>query len=319
MYYKYFLEILIKPFLFFVFIFLFLINTSEAAFKYKLGQKIYGEFRINDRTAIPLPEGEWKVIYRYGENIFRGIHGYMITLVQTSSNNVVKLIEIEKIDSLSTIKGYITSLFIEEIFRPKRHGCVERKYYTLLNYYKSSGISHNCVSIKHIDTNYEMYENEDPNVDMGYLINWVNKNNLDFSDTYLAYDLSLYIPRINDRYVSISFFESPQSFRNYEPINSSESQSEFHPQNINQYPEAKSVMEEWVNYIVHYHRSVEIGLKLKDKYKLDFGVKSNFKQNKDNNNELVEMLKKLNELYKSNVLSKEEFNKAKEKLLNQYN
>ena len=291
-------------------------SISEAAFKYRIGEKISGEFKINDRTAIPLPEGEWKVIYRYGENIFRGIHGYMITLVQTSSNNVVKLIEIEKIDSLYTIKGYITSLFIEEIFRPKRHGCIERKYYTLLKYFKSSGISHNCVSIKHIDTNYELYENEDPNVDMGYLINWVNKNNLDFSDTYLAYDLSLYIPRINDRYVSISFFESPQSFRNYEPINSSESQSEFHPQNINQYPEAKNVMEEWVNYIAHYHQSVEMGLKLKDKYKLDFGDKSNFKQNKDNNNELVEMLERLKSLYNSNVLTEDEFKKAKEKLLN---
>ena len=74
---------------------------------------------------------EWKIIYRYGENIFRGIHGYLITLAQTSENNVVKLIEIEKIDSLSTIKGYITPLFIEEIFKPKRHGCIKRKYYTL--------------------------------------------------------------------------------------------------------------------------------------------------------------------------------------------
>ena len=317
----YFILILIKffnkkLFLSIITILFFSQNISEAAFKYKVGDKIYGDFKINDRTIIPLPEGEWKIIYRYGENIFRGIHGYLITLAQTSESNVVKLIEIEKIDSLSTIKGYITPLFIEEIFKPKRHGCIKRKYYTLLKYYKSSGISHNCVSIKHIDTNYEIYENEDPNVNMGYLINWVINNNLNFSDTYLAYDLSLYIPRITDRYISISFFESPQSFANYEPINNSEAQSEFHPQNIDQYPEAKRVMEEWISYIAYYHQSVENGLKLKDKYKLDFGNNVKFKSKKDDNEDVVEMLERLNNLYKSNVLTKDEFNKAKEKLLN---
>ena len=63
-------------------------NISEATFKYKIGQKIEGDFNISDRNIIPLPEGEWRVIYRYGENIFRGIHGYLITLVQISDNNI---------------------------------------------------------------------------------------------------------------------------------------------------------------------------------------------------------------------------------------
>ena len=45
-----------------------------------------------------------------------------------------------------------------------------------LKYYKSSGITHNCISIKHIDTNYELYENHDPNRNLGYLVNWKEKN-----------------------------------------------------------------------------------------------------------------------------------------------
>lgn len=310
-----------KKLIFLIIIFSFCFqNISVATFKYKIGQKIEGDFNISDRNIIPLPEGEWRVIYRYGENIFRGIHGYLITLVQISDNNITKLLEIEKIDSLSTIKGYLTPLFVEEVFKPKRHGCVDRKYYTLLKYYKSSGITHNCVSIKHIDTNFELFENEDPNNDMGYLINWAKKNNKNYSDSYLAYDLSVYIPRIADRYLSIYLFESPQSFSNYKPIYSSESQSEFHPQNIDKFPKAKSVMEEWINYVAQYHESVEIGLEIKDKYKLDFErIVYSKSQKKNDNLELIEMLEKLNNLYKSNVLTTDEFIKAKEKLLNQNN
>ena len=320
MYYKFFLEILIKPFSLFIFIFMSFINTTEAAFKYKLGQKIYGDFNITNRVSIPLPDGEWKVIYRYGEHIFRGIHAYTITLAQVSNNNVIKLFDIEKVEGLSAILGYMTPLIIQTVFKPKRHGCVERKYYTLLKYYKSSGITHNCVSIKHIDTNYELFENDDPDINLGYLINWSEKNNLSFSDVYLAYDVSIYIPRIADRYLSFTYLESPQNFDNYSPLFSSEAQSEFHPQNIKQSKKAKIVMDKWIDYMAQYHNGVEDGLKIKGKYKIKFNRIDNIEYDKKkNNDELIDMLKKLNELYKSKVLSKDEFIKAKEKLLNQYN
>ena len=79
-------------------------------------------------------------------------------------------------------------------------------------------------------------------------------------------------------------------------------------------------MEEWINFIAQYHESVEIGLKIKDKYKLDIERSVYSKSQKNNDNlELIEMLEKLNNLYKSNVLTNDEFIKAKEKLLNQNN
>ena len=308
-----------KLILLFLIIFFFLSNKSEATFKYKMDQKISGEFKINSRTSISLPEGEWKVIYRYGEHIFRGIHAYQITLAQVSNKNIVKLFEIEKIEGLSVILGYITPIIVDAVFKPKRHGCVERKYYTLLKYYRSSGVSHNCVSIKHIDTNYELFENDDPNSNLGYLINWAKKNNLNYSDVYLAYDVSIYIPRISDRYLTFSYYESPQNFADFIPQFSSEQQSEFHPQNINQNKEAKIVMNKWINYIANYHGVIEKSLKIKGKYKINFDRKVINQSSSGKNNELVEMLEKLNELYRSNVLTKDEFTKAKEKLLNQYN
>ena len=308
-----------KLFLLFFITFFVLTNKSEATFKYKLDQKISGEFKINSRTSIPLPEGEWKVIYRYGEHLFRGVYAYQITLAQVSNKIVVKLFEIEKIEGLSVILGYIAPIINDAVFKPKRHGCVERNYYTLLKFYKSSGVSHNCVSIKHIDTNYELFENSDPNINLGYLINWGKKNNFNYSDVYLAYDVSIYIPRISDRYLSFSYYESPQNFADFNPKFSTEQQSEFHPQNINQNNEAKIVMNKWINYVTQYHGIVEKSLKIKGKYKINFDRQVINKSSSKKNNELVEMLEKLNDLYRSNVLTKDEFTKAKEKLLNQNN
>ena len=79
----------------------------------------------------------------------------------------------KRLDHLNTIKWKDCW---EDLPKPKRHGCIDRKYYTLLKYYKSSGITHNCVSIKHVDTNFELFENDDPNTNLGYLINWGEKN-----------------------------------------------------------------------------------------------------------------------------------------------
>ena len=311
---------MLKKFILFLFIYIFFINSSNAAFKYKLNQKISGEFNVTSRISIPLPKGEWKVIYRSGEHIFRGIHSYQVSLAQVSNNNVIKLFEIGKIEGLSAIMGYMAPIIVDAVFKPKRNGCVKRKYYTLLKYYKSSGITHNCVSIKHVDANFELFENDDPNTNLGYLINWGEKNNLKYSDVYLGYEVSIYIPRIADRYLSFSYFESPKNFDNYIPIFSSEAQSEFHPQNINQYKEAKNVMNKWIEYVANYHDLVENGLKIKGKYKIKFDQQASNKIKKRiNNSELVELLEKLDELYKSNVLTKDEFMKAKEKLINQYN
>ena len=316
----YFLILYLKKLLLFLFIYILFVNSSNAAFKYKLNQKISGDFNITNRISIPLPKGEWKVIYRSGEHIFRGIHSYQVSLAQVSNNNVIKLFEIGKIEGLSAIMGYMAPIIVDAVFKPKRNGCVKRKYYTLLKYYKSSGITHNCVSIKHVDANFELFENDDPNTNLGYLINWGEKNNLKYSDVYLGYEVSIYIPRIADRYLSFSYFESPKNFDNYIPIFSSEAQSEFHPQNINQYKEAKNVMNKWIEYVANYHDLVENGLKIKGKYKIKFDQQASNKIKKRiNNSELVELLEKLDELYKSNVLTKDEFMKAKEKLINQYN
>ena len=78
-------------------------------------------------------------------------------------------------------------------------------------------------------------------------------------------------------------------------------------------------MNDWINHISSYHGSVELGLRIDGKYKLKFDnlsqVSKNLNKNNKNNKMILD-LKKLDDLYKSGVLSDEEFKKLKEKVIN---
>jgi len=75
-------------------------------------------------------------------------------------------------------------------------------------------------------------------------------------------------------------------------------------------------MKKWISTSAKNHRLFEKLNKAKDRHRLDldnyiFEIETN--QSSIN---LVEEIKKLNELYKSGAINKEEFKKAKKKLLN---
>ena len=78
-------------------------------------------------------------------------------------------------------------------------------------------------------------------------------------------------------------------------------------------------MNDWINEISSYHSSIELGLRIDGKYKLNFDNLSQASKNltkKNKNNKMISDLKKLNELYKSGILSDEEFKKLKDKIIN---
>ena len=75
-------------------------------------------------------------------------------------------------------------------------------------------------------------------------------------------------------------------------------------------------MDTWVSISSKNHKRLEKIFKAKKHHllNLDKYIKENDVENKKNN--VVEDLKKLNELYKSGAITKEEFEKAKKKILN---
>ena len=65
------------------------------------------------------------------------------------------------------------------------------------------------------------------------------------------------------------------------------------------------------------HKSFEKNVNAKNSHKLDLEMylPSEIKNNQVKSNEVLTQLKKLNDLYKEGVLTKEEFEKAKKKIL----
>ena len=308
----------LKIIVYFLILIFFQLSPAQANFKYKLGQTVSDTFYVHSRTTIPLPEGEWKVVYREAENLFRGIYIYYVLLAQVENNIPIKLFGISKVNGITTSYGFLSPWIVENVFKRKKHGCVNRQYYSYFEFYRG-GAAHNCFIIQHLDMDDELY-NIEPWQNMGFVLNWAKKNNIKFPKIYLAADGYMYLPRVADRWMAWGYVETPKSFANYNVKFKTRDTSEFHPNNIDRYEEAKKVMEDFLNFGANYHQEIQNSLKVKGKNKLDLSayitnVSVKSKSNKSNEN-LIEDLEKLNDLYKSGVLTKEQFKKAKDKLLN---
>ena len=80
-------------------------------------------------------------------------------------------------------------------------------------------------------------------------------------------------------------------------------------------------MEKWIKLSAKRHKLFENGVRAKPRHKLDlskYGVGEQVEEIKTtiSSSDFTEKLKELHELYKEGVLTKEEFEKAKKKILN---
>ena len=97
-----------------------------------------------------------------------------------------------------------------------------------------------------------------------------------------------------------------------------EDSSEYHKHNIDRHPEHKKIMNKWISISAQRHLDFENLISVKEQHKLNLNkfspIKSTASQNQSD--ELINQLKNLNDLFKNGVLTREEFEKAKKKILN---
>ena len=94
-----------------------------------------------------------------------------------------------------------------------------------------------------------------------------------------------------------------------------ENDSEYHPLNISKYPEHIKFMNKFLSKSSLFHQGIENKLGVKNQKKLEISNYITEVLKKDINDNTISQLKKLNELFKAGVLNKEEFEKAKKKIL----
>ena len=216
--------------------------------------------------------------------------------------------------------GFVDQAVNEIIFKDKYDGCYERPEYYLVEVFSKGG-SHNCMLVAHIDMKKELFTPDDPQTTYGHIKIWLTQESIIYPPILLG-SLHSYFSRLNrgDWYV-VRYFTNPKIFNSPKLNHLTEESSEFHKANINQYPEHKLTMERFISISAKRHQYLENLFNAKEhhllnlnKYILDNDIVDSTK--KDVKKNMVEDIEKLNELYKTGVITKEEFEKAKDKILN---
>ena len=295
---------------------LLLSNNLNAAY-FKTGEIIKDELKINKYFKIPLSKGDWEVVRRQTLNSW-GLNQRVIGIIRVENNEVMEMIEVYE-GLLGAIKmTYIDQAIYEIMFKNKYDGCYDRPEYYLLELYQKGKV-HNCMVISHWDTEKELYNPDDPDkrgVARMYK-NWVKENSIKVPKITLTSTHSYFSRHVGGNWFSMIYLVNPKLLNAPKNEFLSEESSEYHKYNINKYPKHKKVMEKWISISSKRHIEFESYNRAKKNHKLELNKyilaeKSNFS---NNSNEITNQLKKLNDLYKDGVLTKEEFEKAKKKIL----
>ena len=296
-------------------------NVYPSDWNTKLNESISGEFKSNSKMKLPLNEGEWTLIAKEEDgNIAYSIGFQNLTFVQMENNSPVKVFEIGRVTGLGKFSAEIGGIIQASVFKPKRGGCKQRQHYSYLNFYKA-GAAHNCMVVSIFDVDRELFPsdyNEDVIFSAG-IRQWVKRENIKLPKLYLSRNTSFYSMPVRNQWWNIFYAETPEKFCNYKPKFTSRDTSEFHPSKIDNFPKVKTCMKNWIKKNANMQKNFEDFIGAKKHQRLDLSSISPNKSKKKfkfKSNEMTEQLIQLNKLYKSGALTKDEFVKAKKKLLN---
>ena len=259
-----------------------------------------------------LPEGNWIYYGKSAWNFFH-FHGSCAYLISIDKKIIKGNYEICYVDSGGKLRGKFGALLQGELKKNKYGLCSYRPDF-FYSKFIFKGASTNCFITRYIDLKKELYNPDDPSAIIARLKKYIKDNALIIPINLLQSE-SFYFSNRRDRAYSVSTIVNPEFYEAPVSINSSVNKSEYHHENINKYPIKKNFMIGWTEEMTIEHKYLEKQMGAKNDFQLDFSdISLIFKKNQ--NSDLVEQIKKLDQLYKSGVLTKDEFEKAKKKILN---
>lgn len=301
-----------KLFFFFLVIFAFFTNVYAANTKLKKYENYSNQITWKG-VDINLPKGEWMYFSRKSYNL------------QNFDSRCVRFLNIEnKLIIGSLITCFVTSggkwrqalgaVLKNEWQNNKYDSCNLRpEYFYVKALFKGS--SSNCFVSRHIDPNKELYFPDDPSdTTSGGLKKYIKDRSLNLPKIGLQFE-SVYFSNKRDKAITISLFINPEAYGAEKTLFETEESSEYHRNNLNNYPLKKFFFSSWTKKMSIEHGILEDQLGASSNFKLDFSDLNTSISNESSPN-FIENLNKLNELYKSGILNTEEFEKAKKKILN---
>ena len=292
--------------------------TISNAKMYRIGTTFEKEIKFTNKFVLPLSDGKWETVDKYSFFYYFPFKGNAIARLE--NNELMELIWVEKANLSGEAMGLIDQAVNEIIFKNKYDGCYERPEYYLVEVFSKGG-THNCLVVRHYDTKKELFTPDDPQSTIGQIKKWLIEDSIIIPP--IAFDsFHSYFSRLNrgDWYV-VQYMANPKIFNSPKINYISEEGSEFNKANIDRFPEHKVTMEKWISISAKRHQYLEKLFNAKEYHLLNLNkyILENDIDNLSNQGEkknITEDLEKLNELYKSGAITKEEFKKAKDKILN---
>ena len=244
-----------------------------------------------------------------------------VDLIQLEGNIIKAALSFGVLDTQGKWIGYLNQWIYENIFQNKYDGCYERSEYYLVKVFKK-GASINCLIIRHDEPKKEIFQPDDPE-DKVWSAMWrkyLRENNVKLPPITVSSDHIYYAPVVQNKMIAYWYAIDPEFHGGPKSEFTSEESNEFHRSNIDKYPDHKKYMEDWVKKSAQRHKLFEEKVKAKSYHKLDLSeyVKGEIiEETKTTSSGLTEELIELNKLYEEGVLTKEEFEKAKKKVLSQ--
>ncbi|MDA7593710.1 SHOCT domain-containing protein [Candidatus Pelagibacter sp.] len=301
-----------------VILFLIFSFTYSIAENYKVDDKVKDQFIFNKKFKIDLPEGEWTIADKSAFEYY-GIFAKEYLLLKLEDNKVIEAISIGEMKTEGKYQGAINSALYEILFKNKYDGCYERPEYSVLEFY-AKGSSHNCFTVGHQDLVKDIYDPDDPELKTAYsqLKVWLKNRSIELPKIALYSSHSYFSRLAMGKWLTLGYLVDPKVLNAPKIKFLTEESSEYHKYNINNYPEHNKIMKKWISISAERHVNFEKSIKVIKRHLLDLDQYYLAESKSDNqlSNETIDQIKKLNDLYKSGILTKEEFEKAKKKILN---
>ena len=304
-----------KNFLFSLIIATLFLNIAHAK-PYKTGDIVIDKFYVTKKYVVEIP-GKWEVMYRRKWDKY-GFTTNFYALAKVENSELLEYTFIYEDRLAGMYVGWVDGWINKVQFKYEYDGCYERPEYFLTDVIQQ-GSAHNCFQVGHVDLYREMYTPDDPHhgrAGVARFKNWIEKNKIKYSQIMLWSYHSYFSRMVDGNWISVGRGVNPKIYKAPKSNNLSEETSEYHKYNIDNYPEHKKIMEKWISISAKRHIEFEKNARTRANHKLDLNKYITHKNVEINAGSVVDQIKELNELYKSGTLTKEEFEKAKKKLLN---
>ena len=217
-----------------------------------------------------LPDGEWK-FYSKSHWWVSTISVRCIEFIQIENQTWKAFYDICEVRNGGKHAHLLGQYLNNELVNGRYDNCKLRPEYFYAKLY-TKGISMNCFKTRHFDVDKELNNPDDPYMrgSLAQLNKYIYEQEINVPKTAIGSFHLYYSPNIRDKGIEISHQINPELFGQSKTLYGTETKSEYHRENISNFPKKLEFMKNWTYDKAKFHGEFEKKMKAKRHQKLDF-------------------------------------------------